>query len=130
MSYQKIIIIGRLGRDPEMKYLTGGQQVTSFSVATDRTWTDSNGQKQERTVWFRVSAWGKLGEICNQYLAKGRECLVEGEVQEPRPYQANDGTWKCSLDITAREVKFLGGKGESTGQGEAVASETEEQIPW
>jgi len=92
--YQKIIIIGRLGRDPEMRYTPSGQSVTSFSVATDRRWTDANGQRQERTTWFRVSAWGKLGEICNQYLSKGRQVMIEGEMQEPRPYQGRDGEWR------------------------------------
>jgi len=132
--YQKTIIIGRLGREPEMRYIESGKAVTSFSVATDRSWTDANGQKQERTVWFRVSAWGKLGEICNQYLAKGRQVMVEGELTEPRPYQAKDGEWRASLDLTAREVKFLGGKSDNASQGEsqtAVAvSEEEEAIPF
>lgn len=113
--YQKIIIIGRLGRDPEMRYTQGGQAVTSFSVATDRRWTDSNGQQQERTVWFRVSAWRRLAETCNQYLSKGRLVMVEGELQEPKPYQSRDGEWRASLDITAREVKFLGGRGDTGG---------------
>jgi len=132
--YQKTIIIGRLGREPEMRYIESGKAVTSFSVATDRSWTDANGQKQERTVWFRVSAWGKLGEICNQYLAKGRQVMVEGELTEPKPYQAKDGEWRASLDLTAREVKFLGGKSDNASQGEsqtAVAvSEEEEAIPF
>jgi len=135
--YQKTIIIGRLGREPEMRYIESGKAVTSFSVATDRSWTDANGQKQERTVWFRVSAWGKLGEICNQYLAKGRQVMVEGELTEPRPYQAKDGEWRASLDITAREVKFLGGKSDNASQGEsqtattaASEEESEEQIPF
>jgi len=126
--YQKTIIIGRLGREPEMRYIESGKAVTSFSVATDRSWTDANGQKQERTVWFRVSAWG------NQYLAKGRQVMVEGELTEPKPYQAKDGEWRASLDLTAREVKFLGGKSDNASQGEsqtAVAvSEEEEAIPF
>jgi len=113
--YQKIIIIGRLGRDPEMRYTQGGHPVTSFSVATDRRWTDSSGQQQERTVWFRVSAWRRLAETCNQYLSKGRLVMVEGEMAEPKPYQSRDGEWRASLDITAREVKFLGGRGDAGG---------------
>jgi len=111
--YQRIIIIGRLGQDPEMRYTSQGTPVTSFSVATDRVWTDQSGQRQERTVWFRVSAWRRLAETCNQYLSKGRLVMVEGEIQEPRTYQSRDGEWRASLDITARDVRFLGGRGDT-----------------
>lgn len=110
--YQKLIIIGRLGRDPEMRYTPDGTPVTNFSVATDRRWTDSNGQQQQRTVWFRVTAWRRLAETCNQYLTKGRQVLVEGEISEPRAYQSRDGEWRASLDVRAFTVKFLGGRGE------------------
>ena len=78
--FSKTIIVGHLGRDPELRYTSGGQPVCSFSVATSRSWTDQSGQPQEKTTWFRVTAWGKLGELCNQYLTKGRLVLVEGEV--------------------------------------------------
>jgi len=132
--YQKVIIIGRLGRDPEMRYTQGGQAVTSFSVATDRRWTDSNGQQQERTVWFRVSAWRKLAESCNTYLAKGRLVMIEGTLDEPKPYQGKDGEWRASLDVTAREVKFLGGRNEGQQQGSAQAATapptSDEEIPF
>ncbi len=111
--YQKIIIIGNLGNDPEMRYTAQGTPVTSFSVATNRVWTDQSGQRQERTVWFRVSAWRRLAETCNQYLAKGRQVLVEGEMQESEPFQGRDGEWRASLNVTAREVKFLGGRGDA-----------------
>jgi single-strand DNA-binding protein len=135
--YQKLIIIGRLGRDPEMRYTPDGTPVTSFSVATDRRWTDANGQQQSRTVWFRVTAWRRLAETCNQYLTKGRLVMVEGELTEPRPYQSRDGEWRASLDVTANAVKFLGGRGDTGGSGfgEDVAAggpETldEEEIPF
>jgi single-strand DNA-binding protein len=108
--YQKLIIIGRLGRDPEMRYTQDGTPVTSFSVATDRQWTDQSGQKQQKTTWFKVSAWRKTAEICNQYLAKGRMVMVEGELSEPKPYQKRDGTYGASLDVRALTVKFLGGR--------------------
>jgi single-strand DNA-binding protein len=114
--YQKTIIIGRLGRDPEMRYTAQGTPVTSFSVATDRVWTDQGGQRQERTTWFRVSAWGRQAEICNQYLSKGRLVMVEGELQEPKPYQSRDGEWRASLDMRAVNVQFLGGRTEEGGQ--------------
>ena len=141
--YQKLIIIGRLGRDPEMRYTPSGTPVTHFSVATDRRWTDRDGQQQERTVWFRVSAWRKLAEVCNQYLHKGSQVMVEGELREPRVYQSRDGEWRASLDLTARAVKFLGGRGDtepvdSTGEedaGDTTADSTadtldEEEIPF
>ena len=116
---------GYAGRDAEQKYLPNGTAVATFSMALDRGYGD-----KKTTVWVRVTCWNKLAEIVGQYVNKGKLVYVTGELQEPRPYQSNSGEWKASLDITAREVKFLGGKGESTGQGEAVASETEEQIPW
>jgi single-strand DNA-binding protein len=72
--YQRLVLVGRLGRDPEMRYTPDGTPVTSFSVATDRRWTDASGQQQERTVWFRVTAWRRLAETCNQYLRKGDWC--------------------------------------------------------
>ena len=111
--YQKLIIIGRLGRDPEMRYTPEGTPVTSFSVATDRRWTDASGEQQQRTVWFRVSAWRRLAETCNQYLSKGRLVMVEGEIQEPKAYQSRDGEWRASLNVTARAVKFLGGRADT-----------------
>jgi single-strand DNA-binding protein len=123
--YQRIVIIGRLGRDPEMRYTAQGTPVTNFSVATDRVWTDPNGQRQERTVWFRVSAWRRLAETCNQYLSKGRLVMVEGELQEPTPYQGRDGEWRASLEITARDVKFLSGRGEAGAGYEAGAREAD-----
>jgi single-strand DNA-binding protein len=118
--YQRLIIVGRLGQDPEMRYTPQGMAVASFSVATDRRWTDQSGQRQERTTWFRVSVWGKQAEACNQYLAKGRTVLVEGEINEPRVYQRRDGEWAASLDVRASNVRFLGGReqaDESTASG-------------
>jgi len=99
--YAKTILIGRLGADPEMRYTPDGTPVTNFSVATDRTWTDSAGQKQQRTTWYGVTAWQRLAETCHQYLAKGRLVMVEGEVQQPKPYQGRDGTWRASLEVRA-----------------------------
>ena len=113
--YQKLIIIGRLGRDPEMRYTQDGTPVTSFSVATDRRLTDPSGQQQQKTTWFRVSAWRKQAEVCNQYLTKGKLVMVEGELSEPKPYQKLDCTYGASLDVRALAVKFLSGREDSTG---------------
>ena len=130
--YQEIKIIGNLGRDPEMRYLKDGTPVTSFSVATSRNWTDESGNKQERTIWFRVNAWSRLAETCNQYLSKGRQVFVEGEMQEPRPYQGKDGEWRCNLEIKAKNVKFLGGRdAEQSAEPKPQAEDVEESdIPF
>ena len=113
--YQKIIIIGRLGKDPEMRYTQGGDPVTTLSVATDRRWKDANGQAMAKTTWFRVTAWRKMAELGKQYTRKGDLVMCEGELTEPKPYQASDGTWKASLDLTASAVKFLNSKRDQEG---------------
>ncbi len=114
--FSKTIIVGRLGGDPELRYTQSGQAVCSFSVATDRTWTDASGEKQEKTTWFRVTAWGKLADLCNQYLKKGRTVLVEGEV-DASAWMPQSGEPRASLELTARNVRFLGGKNEGGGEG-------------
>ena len=117
--YQKIIIIGNLGGDPQMRYTQDGTPVTSFNVATNRRWTSQSGEPQERTVWFRVSAWRKQAETCNQYLNKGSKVFVEGELtpdQEsggPRVWTGNDGQTRASYDIRAWSVKFLDSRQDS-----------------
>jgi single-strand DNA-binding protein len=116
--YHKVIIVGHLGRDPEMRYTPSGQPVTNFSMATTRKWTGGDGNPAEETVWVRVTAWGKLGETCNQYLSKGRLVLIEGrltpdrETGGPRVYQRRDGTYGASYEITAENVRFLGRRDE------------------
>ena len=106
--YSKIIIIGNLGRDPEMRFSPSGDPVTTFSVATSRKY----GEKDE-TTWFRVSVWGKQAESCNTYLSKGSKVLVEGRLKaEPNVYQRKDGTWASSYELTAESVRFLTPKGE------------------
>jgi single-strand DNA-binding protein len=105
----KIIVIGNLGRDPEMRYTPSGQTVTSFSVASNRRYT-TNGEQREETEWFNVSAWGRLAETCNQYLTKGQQVYVEGRLSS-RTYQANDGQTRFSNDIMLTDVQFLGSRG-------------------
>jgi len=109
--YQRITIIGNLGGDPQERKTPDGTPVTSFSVATNKRWTDGSGEQQERTVWFRVTAWRRLAETCAKYLRVGRQVYVEGELREPEPYQSRDGEWRASLDLTAYTVKFLGASG-------------------
>jgi single-strand DNA-binding protein len=118
MMYHRVIIAGYLGRDPEMRYTQDGTPVTNFSVAASRKWSRQDGTQVDETVWFRVSAWRRLAEICNEYLQKGRPVLVEGRLQpdengNPRVWTGNDGAARASYEITATTVKFLGGRGEA-----------------
>ncbi len=109
MSVNKVIILGRLAQDPELKYTESGDSVCNFSLATSENWTDKNGQKQERTEWHKVGVWGKLAELCNQYLAKGRQAYVEGRIQT-RSWDDKDGNKRYTTEIKANTVQFLGGK--------------------
>ena len=132
--FEQTIIIGRLGRDPEMRYTANGTAVTNFSVAVSRKFTGKDGQVVEKTKWFRVTAWGKLAELCNEYLEKGRLVLVEGEI-DASAYTNQAGEPAASLELTAREVKFLGGKGSNDNgdgnQAEAASGPTpEEDLPF
>ena len=117
--YQKLVIVGNLGNDPEMRYTPSGQAVTNFSVATNRRYTTSDGNQVDETTWFRVSTWGKQAEISNQYLKKGNKVLVEGrlnpdrETGGPRMWTRQDGTSAASYEITAEVVRFLTPRGES-----------------
>jgi single-strand DNA-binding protein len=132
--YQKIVIVGRLGRDPEMRFTPTGQAVTSFSVATDRQYNDPNGKPVNETVWFRVTTWAKLAEICNNFLQKGKMVLVEGRLNVdaktggPRIWTGQDGTPRASFEIVASTVKFLSAKTEGGG-GAAGMDEDIEQAP-
>lgn len=104
--FQKIIIIGDLGRDPEMRYTPAGQPVTNFSVATSNKYTKSDGEEVKETVWFRISVWGGRAESCYKYLAQGSRVMVEGRVK-CHVYQKNDKTWDATLEVNASDVKFL-----------------------
>ncbi len=123
MSYQKIIIAGNLGRDPEMRYTPSGQAVTSFSVAVNESYTNANGEKIKKTIWFRVTAWGKQAEICNQYLKKGQQVLVDGRMSAdpntggPKIWTKQDGTSGSSFEVTASTVRFLSSRGEGGDSG-------------
>lgn len=106
--FQQLIIIGNLGGDPELRYTANGTPVANFNVAVNRRWAKEDGSQAEETTWFRVSAWNKLAEVCNQYLRKGRQVMVVGRVSASA-YKAADGQPRASLDVTANSVKFLGG---------------------
>ena len=103
----KVMIIGRLGRDPEMRYTPSGRPVTTFSVATSRNWNTSDGERRTETEWFNIVAWGSLAEICNQYLVKGQQVYVEGRLQS-RNWEDAEGTRHTSVEIVASEMIMLG----------------------
>jgi single-strand DNA-binding protein len=112
----KVILIGNLGADPELRYTPGGQPVANFRIATSETWVDKQGQKQERTEWHRIVAWGKLAELCGEYLAKGRQVFIEGKLQT-RQWEDRDGNKRFTTEIQAREITFLGSRGEGANVG-------------
>jgi len=140
--YHKLIIVGNVGKDPEMRYTPSGQAVTSFSVATNRQYTSSNGEQVKETIWFRVSTWGKQAEICNTYVKKGSKVLVEGRLTPdkvtggPRIWSKQDGTAAASYELTAENVRFLSSRQEmsdvsSPGSMDAgEMSPTEDDIPF
>ena len=126
--FHTIIIAGYLGRDPEMRYTPAGYPVTDFSLASNRRWTDQDGQLHEETIWFRVSAFGELAETCNQFLAKGQPVLVEGRLRpdesgNPRTWIGQDGTPRASFEVIATTVRFLGRREETTGEAGEPASD-------
>ena len=140
--YQKIVVVGNLGRDPEMRYMPDGTAVTNFSVATSRRWTSGQtGEPVEETLWFRVSVWGRQAETANQYLSKGRKVLVEGQLTGdantggPKLFQRNDGSVGSSFEIRANVVKFIGGRedveySEKGDMGGGAPVQEEDEIPF
>lgn len=125
----KVIIIGNLGKDPEVRFTPNGQAVAKFPVATTEKWKDQQGQLQERTEWHNVVVWGKQAENCGQYLAKGRQVFVEGRIQT-RNYDDKDGNKRYITEIVARDVRFLGGGGGRAAQQDTVgAPPGEDQAP-
>ncbi|RLT30425.1 MAG: single-stranded DNA-binding protein [Chloroflexi bacterium] len=114
----KVMITGRLGADPEMRYTPQGSAVTTFNVASGRTWKSNDGTSHDDTEWFRVVAWDKLGEICNQYLTKGTRVYVEGRLQT-RKYQDRDGQPRTSVELVAADMIILSSRAESQGGGDA-----------
>ncbi len=107
MSVNKVILVGRLGQNPEVRYTPAGAAVANFSVATSESWNDKSGQKQEKTEWHRIVVWGKVAELCNQYLTKGRQVYIEGRLQT-RQWQDKDGQTKYTTEVQAQTVQFLG----------------------
>jgi single-strand DNA-binding protein len=111
MSVNKVILVGRLGRDPEMRYTSGGQPVANFSIATDETYKDRNGTRQKRTEWHKIVVWGKQAEIAQKYLKKGSLIYLEGRIQT-RQWDDKEGQKRTSFEIVANNFRMLGGRGE------------------
>ena len=116
-NLNKVLLIGRLGADPELRYTADGVPVATFNVATSETFKDRGGTKQERTEWHRVVAWRKLGEIAGEYLKKGKLVYIEGKIQS-REYEGKDGVKRKTFEIIASEMKMLGSAGEARQTGE------------
>ncbi|OAM37800.1 single-stranded DNA-binding protein [Eikenella sp. NML120348] len=116
MSLNKVILIGRLGRDPETRYMPNGDAVCNFSIATSESWKDQSGQKKERTEWHNITMYRKLAEIAAQYLKKGSQVYIEGRIQS-RKYTGKDGIERTAFEIIASEMKMLGGKADG-GEGQ------------
>jgi len=112
----KVMVIGHLGRDPEMRYTPSGRPVTNFNVATSRTWKTSDNERRTETEWFNVVAWGSLAEICNQYLAKGQQVYIEGRLQTRR--WEEDGVSRSSVEIVAKEMVMLGKRKQKDQEGD------------
>jgi len=115
--YQQLTLVGNLGSDPVMRYTSSGVPVASFSLAVNKVWTNQEGQRQEKTIWFRVTAWRKLAETVSQYLTKGRQVLVVGEIEEPQTYTDRDGNTRVSLNVNANTVRFIGSRAENEAGG-------------
>lgn len=124
----KVMIIGHLGRDPEMRYTPSGRPVTSFSLATSRNWTTADGERRSETEWFNIVAWGSLAEICHQYLKKGKQVYIEGRLQTRR-WEDEEGNKRSSVELVAREMIMLGERPEKAdGEAEGVP-ESEAKFP-
>ena len=121
MSVNKVILVGRLGRDPETRYMPNGDAITNFSLATDEQWRDRNGERQTRTEWHNVSLFGKLGEIANQYLRKGSQVFIEGKIQS-RKYTGKDGIERTAYNIIGNEMRMLGDRNDGFDSGNNYAA--------
>lgn len=145
--YQKLVIVGNLGGDPDLRFTPQGDPVCTFSVACNQKWTGKDGQAAEETTWYRVTVWGAQGEACNKYLLKGRQVLVEGQLTPdkdtggPRVWTDNSGNARASYEMRAAKVQFLGGgdnteasggnrQSSSSGSTPAPGNVAEDEIPF
>jgi single-strand DNA-binding protein len=122
MSVNKAILVGRLGRDPETRYTSGGQAVANFTLATDETYKDRAGERQKRTEWHRIVLWGKLAEIAQQYVKKGQLVYIEGRIQSRQWEDKRDGQKKSTTEIVANVMRMLGSRGDGAAAGAAAGA--------
>ena len=125
----KVMIIGNLGGDPEIRYTKSGQPRTTFSVATNRSWVSSDGEKHDETQWFSVVAWGRLAETCHKYLKKGKQVYIEGRLQT-RQWDDADGKQRSSTEIIAQEMIMLGNRSQSNEDYSKNKAESEDEFPF
>jgi len=122
-SVNKVILIGNLGADPELRYTATGTAVANFNLATRDNWTSKDGNKEERTEWHRIVAWGRLGEICGEYLVKGKQVYIEGKLRT-RSWEDRDGNKRTTTEIEASDMKMLGGVGEASRKAKEAEPES------
>lgn len=125
--FNQIIMVGNLGQTPEIRVTPSGVSVASFSLAVNRVWTDTNGQRQTKTIWIKVSCWRRLAETVAQHLLKGAKVMVVGELEEPRTFTDREGNQRASLEVTAQTVKFLDSKNE-TNYGTTTATQAVQDV--
>jgi single-strand DNA-binding protein len=132
--YNQIVLIGNLGNDPELREVAGGIPVTSFRMAVNRHWTTADGQSQEKTNWFNITVWRRQAEVVKQYLTKGRQVMVIGEVSGVRPYTDREGNLRATIDVTASEIRFLDGRRDDYDMAKSISGEppqvAEDKIPF
>ena len=129
MSVNKVILIGHLGKDPELKYTPAGRAVAQFSLATNERWTGQDGQKNEKTTWHNIVAWGKQAEVMKEYLRKGSQVYIEGRIDN-RSYEKKDGSGKAYIsEVVVQNFQFIGGRGDNAGGGGRSADESVPDVP-
>jgi single-strand DNA-binding protein len=128
--FQQIILIGNLGNDPELRFTPSGVAVASFSLAVNRSWTGADGERKDKSTWFRVSVWNKQAETVTQYLHKGSKVMVVGEVEEARVFTGKDGTPRASLEVKSQSVRFMDSKKDSGDPTDNITVEGAPDIPF
>jgi len=129
MSVNKVILLGHLGKDPELKYTPSGRAVAQFSLATNERWTGQDGQKNEKTTWHNIVAWGKQAEVMKEYLRKGSQVFIEGRIDN-RSYEKKDGTGKAYIsEVIVQNFQFIGGRGDAGGGGGRDADQSTPDVP-
>ena len=128
--FQQIILIGNLGNDPELRFTPSGVAVASFSLAVNRSWTGADGERKDKSTWFRVSVWNKQAETVTQYLHKGSKVMVAGEMEDARVFTGKDGNARASLEVKAQSVRFMDSKKDSGDPTDTVSVQDGEVIPF